>query len=348
MREKEGNCVDKIVVRLIEERDVKGVIEVLSHEEFYRNNDRFPHDFKKGLMRKVEEVKEKGFDKYSNHLVAATKDRAVARLVMDTNYEPYAELAGLIVHPNYRGRGIGTQIISEFLDLSQQHGCKVVYVTAKKKEKRLHRFYTKLGFKPAILSSFDKDEEEIVLFQFLEGTSQNEFVSKHPLSGFSTLESTIVFHDQPLYEMKWRDPLTSSYIAYYLKGKRHLSMPRIVGITLKEDNVAFDVWVIEETTEIDFEHEGRFKICITNRSNNPLSAKIDYILPEGTTLKDIDLSEEIMFKRMSTTDRELCLKLEPGFNVPQLSFPTILATCKIKIEGLTSPLHVSVGFEKNK
>jgi len=348
VKEPEGNIENEVVVRFIEERDVKGVLEVLSTEEFYRKANGFPREFELGLMRKAREVREKGFDKYSNTLVAATRDNAVARLVMDTNYPPYAELAGLIVHPNYRGRGIGTKLVREFMNIAQKHGCNILYVITKKNDIPVHRFYTNLVFKPAMLSGFDEEEQEIVLSQFLQGTSQHEFVHNHPLTGFSASGSPVKFHDQSLYEMRWKDPLSGSYIAYYLKGRRFLAMPRIAGISLEEGNVALDVWITEETDEVDLEHEGMFRIFMANRGSETLTANVDYILPERTTLKGVDTLEEITLKRASETNRELCLKLDTGFNVPPLSFRTVLVTCGIKLDGLRSPLLVSAGFERNR
>jgi GNAT superfamily N-acetyltransferase len=348
VKEPEENIENKVVIRLIEERDVKGVLEVLSTEQFYRKADGFPQDFEQALIRKAKKVREGGFDKYSNTLVAATKDKAVARLIMDNNYPPYSELAGLLVHPDYRGMGIGTKLVREFMNLTQKHGCNILYAISDKNDIRTHMFYTRLGFKPAILSCFAKDEEEIVLFQFLKGTSQHEFVHNHPLTGFSVSESMVDFHGQSLYEMKWKDSLTGSYIAYYLKGRRHITMPRITGISLKESNIALDVWITEETTEVDFEHEGKFRIFMANRFSETLTANVDYILPERTTLKGANTLEEVTLKGVSETNRELCLKLEMGCNVPPLSFRTVLATCSIKLYRLRSPLFVSAGFERNR
>jgi len=347
MKEQKENSEDEIVVRLMEDCDVKGVLEVLSTEEFYRKAEGFPHDFEQGLIRKAKETREKGFDRYSNTLVAATRDRAVARLVMDTNYSPYSELAGLIVHPNYRGKGIGTKLVHEFMALAQKCGCNIPYVITRKDDVRVHRFYTRLGFKPAILQGFDKDEEEIVLLQFLKGTSQQEFMYNHPLAGFSASGSPIEFHGQFFYQMMWQDLLTGYYIAYYLKGRRHLAMPRIAGIAFKESKVAFDAWIGEESSEVDFKREGGFRIFMTNRGSETLTANFDYILPERTTLKGTDMPKKISLKRAEETSGELCLKLDHGFNVPPLSFRTVIVTCSIKLDGLRLPLIVSAGFEKN-
>jgi len=33
--------------------------------------------------------------------------RVVGKVTLDTAYPPYAELVNLLVHPEYRGRGIG-------------------------------------------------------------------------------------------------------------------------------------------------------------------------------------------------------------------------------------------------
>jgi ribosomal protein S18 acetylase RimI-like enzyme len=331
----------------MEERDVEGVLEVLATEDFWREAKGFPDEFERELMKEAKKIREIGFDKYSNTLVAATQEKAVARLLMDTNYPPYSELANIKVHPNYRGRGIGTKLVREFMDLAKRHGCSILYVIAKKNNVPVHRFYTKLGFKPAMLHGFEKDEKEIVLFQFLEGTSQHEFVHNNPLSGFSASGSLVRFHDQSLYTMRWKDSLTGYHITYYLKGKRHLAMPRIAGISIKENNIYFDAWIKEEVGEIDLEQQEKFRILFANKNLEPLTVNIDYILAEGTRLEGATKSE-ITLKGMSRTSLELYVKLESVFNVPQLSFQTVIVTCSIKLDRFKNPLLLSAGFEKMK
>ena len=347
MRECTRSTDDQIVVRLIQERDVKGVIELLSTEKFWREAEGFPHDFEKAFTKKAREVKEKGFDKYTNTLVAATPDKAVARLIMDTNYPPYSELAGLKVHPDCRGRGIGTKLVHRFVDLAREHGCNILYVITFKEDVRLHRFYSKLGFVPAMVHGFEEKEKEIVLVKFLEGTIQHEFLRKHPLAGTSISGLPVEFRGQPLYEMMWKDPLTGYHFACYLKGRRHMTMPRVTGISIQEESIAFDAWIKEETGGIDLEREGRFRISVVNKSPEPLALGASYFLPDGANLRDAPSSETIYLKGKSEIHFALCLRLRHDFKVPELSFRTVVVTCSLKAGGLPAPMLLSAGFEKN-
>ena len=346
MREYPRNTDDQIAVRLIQERDVKGVIELLSTEKFWRDAEGFPHDFEKALINKAREVKKKGFDKYTNTLVAATPGKAVARLIIDTNYPPYSELAGLKVHPDYRGRGIGTKLVRRFVDLAREHGCNILYVITIKDDVRLHRFYSKLGFVPAMIHGFEEKEKEIVMVKFLEGTIQHEFVRKHPLAGMAISGLPVEFRGQLLYEMMWKDPLTGYHLACYLKGRRHVTMPRITGISIQEEGIAFDAWIKEETGGIDLEHEGRFRISVVNKSPEPLTLEASWILPDGANLRDAPSSKTIHLKGKSETHFAPCLELGHDFNVPELSFRTVVVTCSLKASGLPAPMLLSAGFEK--
>ncbi len=347
LREYPRNTDDQIAVRLIQERDVKGVIELLSTEEFWREAEGFPHDFEKRLTNKAREVKEKGFDKYTNTLVAATPEKAVARLIMDTNYPPYSELAGLKVHPDYRGRGIGTKLVRRFVDLAREHGCNILYVITIKDDVRLHRFYSKLGFVPAMIHDFEEKEKEIVMVKFLGGTIQHEFVRKHPLAGMAISGLPVEFRGQLLYEMMWKDPLTGYHLACYLKGRRHLTMPRIAGISIQEGGIAFDAWIKEESNRVNLDREGGFQIYLINSSPEPLTLEASWILPHGAHLRDAPSSKTIYLKGKGETCLTPCLKLGHDFNVPELSFRTVVVTCTLKASGLPAPLLLSAGFQKN-
>lgn len=91
MTERSGK--EKIIIRLIEERDVKGVIEVLSTEDFWRESKGFPERLETAFLESARKTGKNGPDKYNNTIVAATKEKAVGRLLVDTNYPPYSELA---------------------------------------------------------------------------------------------------------------------------------------------------------------------------------------------------------------------------------------------------------------
>lgn len=59
---------------------------------------------------------------------------------------PYGIIENVVTHPDYRGRGIGTQVLQYALELAWQSDCyKVMLLTGSKQESTL-AFYERAGF----------------------------------------------------------------------------------------------------------------------------------------------------------------------------------------------------------
>jgi len=127
--------------RLLEERDIPAVLEVLLTEEFYRSD---PKHIKEHLTR----VARGGIDRYSNNLVAERDGKAVGRAVIDTPYPPYAELAGLLVHPKYRERGVGTELVKGCISFGRRYDCDIMYLMTWKDNPSVLRFHRRQIFSP--------------------------------------------------------------------------------------------------------------------------------------------------------------------------------------------------------
>jgi ribosomal protein S18 acetylase RimI-like enzyme len=111
----------KMIVRPLEVNDVDSVLEVLYHHDFYRKQP----DHIRGHL---ERVAGRGLDRNENNFVVEMDGRAIARLVVDTNYPPYAELAGLVVHPDYQGRGVGKALVTRFQEFAEERSVPIHYV----------------------------------------------------------------------------------------------------------------------------------------------------------------------------------------------------------------------------
>ncbi len=57
------------------------------------------------------------------------------------------EILDLIVSKNARGKGVGTELIKEFLNISKKQGINEITLTTPKENKKAIKFYEKLGFK---------------------------------------------------------------------------------------------------------------------------------------------------------------------------------------------------------
>ena len=339
--------------RLLEERDVPHILEALFTVEFYR---RYPERMKNHLTG----IAKRGLDKHTNILVAERDGKAVCRAVMDTPYPPYAELGVNPVHPEYREQeeGIWAELVEGCISLARQFGCNIMYTMDFKNSPAAQLFYEKYGaasyrvhhkfsFHPAMLQGFEDNEKEICLFRFSDSPCYKEFMHKHPLSVPSVSGGKTDFHGAQVYEIRWSDPQTDDFLALYLKGKRHESMPRITGIARKEDAMGFDAWTEGITPEIMSAKSGRFRICLENTGEEKLKIRMNFVLPNGTTIDD-----QPMKTFSSELDKEagweLKFDVKPEFEVPVLSFWTVLVTCQLVLSGFSSYFPLSAGFEMDR
>ena len=337
--------------RLLEERDIPDILGVLFTEEFYR---KYPERVKNHLTR----LAKRGLDRHENNLVAERDGKTVGTASIDTSYPPYAELSGVLVHPKYRDLGVGTELVEAYISLARRYNCNIMYVMTWKNSPAAQPFYEKYGitayrlykkfsFQPAMLQGFTDHEKEICLFRFSDTPCYKEFMQHHPLSILSVSGGKIDFHGNNAYEMRWSDPQTYDFLAFYFKGKRHESMPRIMGIARKENTRAFDAWIEQITSDVTTEKSGKFKVCLENRGEEKLNLLINFLLPKGTTIND-QPSKTISSELEGEAGWELKFDVKPDFDVPVLSFWTVLVTCQLQFNGFSSSFPISAGFEMDR
>jgi len=329
------------IIRLLEERDVKDILEVLSQEEFYSRQ--LAH-IKEHLTR----VARRGRDRYETNMVAQVEGRAIARMVVDTNYPPYAELAGLMVHPSWQGEGIGTKLISRFTGLARERGCPIQYVIVDATNWRAQKLYAENGFHPALLKGFHEKGLEISMFRFDEGTVPREFLDRHPLAQLSVCEGE-AGGSVGSSEMRWTDPLNGASLVLNVRGRRHLAMPRIAGVALSIGQIAVRARVEEHAERIAPGKSVAFSILVENGGKCAVSLGLACILPEGADLAGNDWPMRLDLPAGASRQLDLAVSLKRKFDVPALSFTTVLATCQIAAQesGLRSPIVVSAGFERD-
>ena len=60
-----------------------------------------------------------------------------------------AEVESMHVHPDFRGKGIGGQLLNAAVDAARQAGCYRVQLTSNLQRADAHRFYQRHGFVPS-------------------------------------------------------------------------------------------------------------------------------------------------------------------------------------------------------
>ena len=286
---------------------------------------------------------------YTRVLVAERNGKAVGKVTFDTAYPPYSELVNLVVHPNYRRIGIGSRLIQSCIEVAHRKRCSIISAMANPANHSAHRLYSKFGFHIGILP--DSKEGKMWLFRFSEDPPLGKFLFTHPFSQPSVSPHKILFHDHPLYEMKWIDPMTEDEMILYLEGqpgqpREGGTMPRIAGISYKEGDMALDCVVHEKQKLIGLEREALFDLRIVNAGRKDLRVEgLEFTLPKGSKV----LPKKTIPRKLRTGESKtvkLKFKLLSNFDVPTLSFGTILATSCLKFVGTETRFVITAGFER--
>lgn len=62
------------------------------------------------------------------------------------NARPYGLIENVITHPDYRRRGLGTQVLRHAVDIAWEHHCYKVMLLTGRKDAVVWRFYEQAGF----------------------------------------------------------------------------------------------------------------------------------------------------------------------------------------------------------
>lgn len=59
---------------------------------------------------------------------------------------PFGFMEDIFVHPDHRGKGLGTQIVDAIIEAARSAGCYKLIATSRSERERVHTLYRELGF----------------------------------------------------------------------------------------------------------------------------------------------------------------------------------------------------------
>ena len=65
----------------------------------------------------------------------------------DLHERPYALLEDVYVREEYRGRGLGTELVKKAIEIARKRNAYKIIATSRFERENVHKFYEKLGFK---------------------------------------------------------------------------------------------------------------------------------------------------------------------------------------------------------
>ncbi len=192
-----------------------------------------------------------------------------------------------------------------------------------------------------MINNFDESDYDICLFRFSDAQCYEEYMSRHPLSILSISGGKIDFHAIRAYEMKWTDPQTKDFLAFYLEGNRSKSRPRIVGIARKDRSVAFEAWINQTTNNITSMREGEFEVCLQNTGKEKLDYSINMQHINGVIQRDVPTAVSSKLYPGKKESWVQQFSIDPDVN---MTSKKILTTCQVKFDKYASVYYVSSEF----
>lgn len=88
---------------------------------------------------------------YAIKVTVEEDDQEIARgylyiIYNDLHEEPYGLLEDVYVEEEYRGKGIGTDIVEEIIQEAKDQGCYKLIGTSRDSRPQVHEWYERLGF----------------------------------------------------------------------------------------------------------------------------------------------------------------------------------------------------------
>ena len=100
------------------------------------------------ISRKIEA---KTFEARGIRFSLVEDGREIARAYLyimhnDLHQEPFGLLEDVYVDENYRGSGLGTQLVNKIISAAKEQNCYKLIATSRKSRLKVHQLYEKLGF----------------------------------------------------------------------------------------------------------------------------------------------------------------------------------------------------------
>jgi len=65
----------------------------------------------------------------------------------DLHEKPYALLEDVFVEEEFRGRGVGSELVEKAIEVAKEMKCYKIIATSRFEREKVHEWYEKLGFK---------------------------------------------------------------------------------------------------------------------------------------------------------------------------------------------------------
>ena len=138
-----------IIFREANEEELPELIKMLSDDQLGSTREKYTLPLHESYTKAFKKIK----DDLNNELVVIEKEGQIAGMLQLT-FIPYLTymgswrclIEGVRVHKDFRGQGLGTQLIERAIERAKSRDCFMVQLTSNKQRSGAIKFYKSLGF----------------------------------------------------------------------------------------------------------------------------------------------------------------------------------------------------------
>ena len=288
--------------------------------------------------------------RHRRELVAEVDGVIAGRVALEAYRQPFAEVCGLSVRPEYRRRGLGRMLTQACEQEASRRGFPFLFLQTDLTNYLGHSLYTGMGFLPVARA------EMLRMVKLLDYPLLADFLRTHALSQYSCVQ----IPDRPrLWQMAWRDYISADALTLNLEGGSSEFDSEGCGPAL----TAFD-WrseqgerglsveaVLEAVRDIEPGHHVQMDLKVTNRGRRMESGIFQMLLPPGVRVSSPATNTEQVFAWQvapgECITQPVVVQLEPNFDASTLyylNYRSLPVSVETYWEGHRALLSVSLSL----
>lgn len=145
---------DRLIIREASKEDLPSIIKFLGVDEISGSREGFSTEVNEKHLNAFEEISK---DNNNELIVAEHEDKVVGTLqityitYLTGQGETRALVESMMVCPENRGKGIGSELMKWAIERAQSKNCGIIQLTSHNDRSKAHNFYKRFGFTPTHL-----------------------------------------------------------------------------------------------------------------------------------------------------------------------------------------------------
>ena len=286
--------------------------------------------------------------RYLKEIVAEADGVIAGRVALEAYRQPFAEICGLSVRPDYRRRGLGQKLTRACEREAARRGFSFLFLQTDLNNEQGHRLYSRMGFLPTARAGM------LRMVKFMDCLLLHSFCDKRPLAQYSCVPIPDAARN---WLLAWRDYVSEDALTFQLEGgaSEYDSDgigPALTAFSWRVDSGKRDLSLRlnrEDVRDLEPGHHVEIEMMLENRGQRMESGVFQMILPPGIRVSspETNVTQAFGFQIApgETVTQPVVVQVEPDFDATPLhylNYKSLPVSVETHWEGHRALLSVSL------